>query len=324
MKTPRARIGLAVLAVVTFLLSACSGASTGAGAKTATLLMNWFAQADQGGYWAAEAEDLGASDGVTLEVQQGGPGVQTIPQVAAGKATFGVGNADEILVAVENGLPIVVVASGFDTHPQCVMYHKSAGIDGFADLNGKMVARVPSPWWDYLKKKYSLTGVKDVNYTGSLADFKRNKGLVQQCYITNEPYAAKEADIDDVEYLSVAEDGGFNPYGNVLFTTQKVIKENPELVRGVVKAVVKGWSNFVENPEKAKQLVLKTNPDMDPAAFDYAHEVIVKDDYLGAEIGAMTDDRWKTLRDQLAEAGLVPADMDYKKSFSTEFLTDNS
>lgn len=55
MKTPRARIGLAALAVITFLLSACSGSSTGADAKTATLLMNWFAQAEQGGYWAAQA-----------------------------------------------------------------------------------------------------------------------------------------------------------------------------------------------------------------------------------------------------------------------------
>lgn len=257
-------------------------------------------------------------------MQQGGPGIQTIPQVTAGKATFGVGNADEILVAVENGLPIVVVAAGFEENLQCMMHHESAGIRGFEDLNGKMVARVPSPFWDYLKKQYSLTDVKDVNFTGSLADFKRNKDLVQQCYITAEPYAAKKAKIHDVNYLSVAKDGGFNPYGNVLFTTQKVINENPELVRSVVKAVVKGWSAFLDKPEKTKQLIMKANPDTDPAAFDYAHEAIAEDGYLGAEIGAMSDDRWQTLRDQLAKAGLVPADMDYKKVFSTEFLPGNS
>lgn len=325
MKLVRRRLGatLVALSVLPALLSACGsdgGSSSGGGDKSATLLMNWFAQAEQGGYWAAQAEDLGAADGVDIKVQQGGPGIQTVPQVTAGKAEFGVGNADEIMVAVENGLPIVIVAAGFDENPQCMMFHKSAGVQGFADLNGKMVARVPSPYWDYLKKEYKLDKVEDVNYTGSLADFKRNDALVQQCYITAEPYVAQQQQINDVGYLSVATDGGFNPYGNVLFTTEKMIKQKPDLVRTVVHSVVKGWSDFLESPQATKDLILKVNPDLDAGGFDYAHNAIVKGGYLGDNIGSMTEDRWKELRDQLAEAGLVPDDFDYKKVYNTDFL----
>ncbi|GAA1933584.1 ABC transporter substrate-binding protein [Nocardioides marmoribigeumensis] len=324
MKQVRRRLGatLVALSVLPAMLSACGsddGSSEG-GDKSATLLMNWFAQAEQGGYWAADAEGLAKDDGVDIKVQQGGPGIQTVPQVTAGKAEFGVGNADEIMVAVENGLPIVVVASAFDENLQCMMFHKSTGISGFADLNGHMVARVPSPYWDYLKKEYHLDKVKDVNFTGSMADFKRNKDLVQQCYITAEPYVAKQQGINDVGYLSVAKDGGFNPYGNVLFTTEKLIKQDPDLVRAVVHASVKGWENFLDDPKPTKDLILKTNPDVDGDGFDYAHDALVKDGYLGDDIGGMTDDRWKTLRDQLASVDLVPADFDYKKAYTTEFL----
>ncbi|HEX9461250.1 MAG TPA: hypothetical protein VGB82_01505 [Alphaproteobacteria bacterium] len=56
--------------------------------------MNWFAQADQSGYWDAYIEGLGKENGIQIAALQGGPKIQTIPQVAAGQAEFGIGNAD--------------------------------------------------------------------------------------------------------------------------------------------------------------------------------------------------------------------------------------
>lgn len=316
----RRRFCAAVIAILVLpvVLSACG--SSGGNGKSATILMNWFAQAEQGGYWAAQADNLGAADGVKITVQQGGPGIQTIPQVAAGKAQFGVGNADEVMEAVSNGLPIVAIAAGFDTNLQCMMYHQSSGIHSFADLNGKMVARVPSPYWDYLKKAFNLNKVQEINYTGSMADFAHNQQLVQQCFVTSEPYVAQQQKITGLGYLSVAKDGGYNPYGNLLFTSLNLVKSNPGLVRAVVHAVVQGWSDFLTNPAPVKALVDKTNPNADPGAFDYAHNVILKGGYLGNPIGAMTDARWLELRNQMAQAGLVPANFDYTKVYTTQFL----
>ncbi|WP_427015654.1 ABC transporter substrate-binding protein [Pseudarthrobacter sp. P1] len=298
--------------------AAASGPSSSA-PQTATVLMNWFAQAEQGGYWDAMQNQTEKAAGVTLKVQQGGPSIQTIPQVAAGQADFGIANADEVLVARKNGLPIVAVAAAYDTNLQCIMSHKSIGATDFSGLNGHQVSRVPSPYFDYLKSHFKLDKVEEINFTGSLADFKRNDNLAQQCFVTSDVYNAGKEGID-VNVLNVAKDGGYNPYGLLLFTTDKVVKEKPELVKSVVKASVAGWKSFLADPSAAKTAITAANKETDSATFDASAKTIKDGNYLGGSIGTMTDERWSTLRDQLASIGQVPAGFDAKTAYTNAFL----
>lgn len=320
-------VGLAAAVIACVTMASCSsgGSSTSSGSagggktQTASILMNWFAQAEQGGYWEAMSKQYAANKGVTIDVKQGGPSIATIPQVASGQANFGVGNADELLVARKNGLPIVALAAAYNTNLQCMMFHKGTGITSFPDLNGHQVARAPLTYWDYLAKHFNLTNVQAISDNGSLADFKRNQNLVQQCYVTSEPYVAKQQGID-FGLLSVAKDGGYNPYGVLLFTTESVVKQNPDMVRAVTAATVQGWTDFLADPSAAKKAVIAANNQTDPAAFDYAAQTIKSGGYVGSPVGGMTDARWKMLRDQLASIGLIPADLDYTKAFTTAFL----
>ncbi|MCD4852029.1 ABC transporter substrate-binding protein [Arthrobacter sp. AK01] len=313
----------ATAAVVAFFTTSCANSAGDSPSQdkpqTVSVLMNWFAQAEQGGYWDTMTNQYGKDAGVTLDVKQGGPGIQTIPQVAAGQADFGVANADEVLLARKNGLPIVAVAAAYDTNLQCMMSHQSQGINGFKDIDGHQVSRVPSPYFDYIKSHFDLQKIQDINYTGSLADFKRNENLVQQCFVTSDVFNAKQEGID-VNILSVAKDAGYNPYGLLLFTTDKVVKEQPEVVRRVVSASIEGWKNFVKNPADAKSSIMKSNKDTDEATFDGSARIIQQGDYLGSQIGKMTEERWSTLRDQLASIGQLPSDFDVTKSFTNDFL----
>lgn len=318
-------IGIAGAAVLALGLAGCGGgggneADGADGPQEATILTNWFAQAEQGGYWAAEAEGIAEKNGVDLTVKQGGPGIQTIPQVAAGEADFGVGNADEVLVAVESGLPIVAVAAGPAKNLQCMAYHESTGIAGFEDLNGHTVARVPSPYWDYIRDSFDLTDVNEINI-GDLASFQNDTDLVTQCFITSEPYTIEKMGMTDVGYLRVFEDGGYNAYQNLLFTSQRFIDEHPDVVQAVVESSTAGWQALVDDPAATKDLVMKTNPDGDPGVFDYTVGLFSDDpSYLGEHIGEMTDDRWNELGEQLAQVDLLPKDFDVSKAYTTEFL----
>jgi NitT/TauT family transport system substrate-binding protein len=328
------RFTTALVAVVALSgLAACgsgndtSGSSTGSSttsnsAKTekVTLLMNWFAQAEQGGYWQAQAAETGKAAGLQFDVQQGGPQIQTIPQVAAGKADFGVAQADELMLARANGVPVVEVFGGMDKYLQCLMYHPSTGMKDFAGINGKQVAMAPSGgFWPYLKRHYNIKNVKEINFTGSLAEFKRNKNLVQQCFITSEPYFATQQKIDHAE-LMVA-DSGYNPYSQGLFTSEQMVKEHPDLVRKVVAAVQEGWTQFLTDPAKAKTLVEKINKDTDPVAFDYAAKELKNGGYLGNPVGGMTAERWNTLHQQLKESGVLTKDVDVSQLWTDQFIS---
>jgi len=301
--------------------TSASGTGGAAAPKTETvsLLMNWFAQAEQGGYWQAQAADVGKSQGIKFKVLQGGPQIQTIPQVAAGKADFGVAQADELILARAEGVPVVEVFGGMDKYLQCMMFHKSAGIKDFSDISGHQVAVAPSGgFWPWIKGHYKLKNVKEINFTGSLAEFKRNKDLVQQCFATSEPYFANQENIDHAE-LQVA-DAGYNPYAQGLFTSEKMIKEHPDTVRKVVASVQKAWQQFLQDPSPARQLVLQTNKDMEQAPFDYAWKTLKSGGYLGSPVGEMTAERWTKLRDQLKEAGVLKKDVDVNSVWTDKFF----
>lgn len=288
----------------------------------ATILTNWFAESSQGGYWAAQAEGLASARGVDLEVKQGGPGIQTIPQVTAGEADFGIGNADEILVAVSNGLPIVAVATGQAQNIQCLAYHEGTGIKSFADLNGHTVSRVPSPYWDYIKWAFKLDNVEEVNI-GSLAQLKEDEGLVLQCFIIQEPYEIEQAGMTDIGYLQVGVEGGYKSDQTMLFTTQKLIDENPELVRAVVQASNEGWGKMLDDPTKTKALIQQVNPDGSEGAFDYSLDYFRDHpEVLGTPHGAISPERFAELKEQLMDIGLLTADFDETKAYTTEFAAN--
>jgi NitT/TauT family transport system substrate-binding protein len=332
MRNARRALVVAALLVAAVAIAACgsssdksssgsnsSSSSSGGGTKTVTLLMNWFPQAEQGGYFQAQAAETGKKDGIAFKVLAGGPQIQTIPQVAAGKADFGVAQADELMLARAQGVPVVEVFGGMDKYLQCLMYHPSSGIKSYADISGHQIAVAPSGgFWPYIKGHYKLKNVKEINFTGQLAEFKRNKNLVQQCFTTSEPYFADQQKIDHAE-LDVA-DAGYNPYAQGLFTSEQMVKDHPDVVRKVVAAVQAGWTQFLQDPTKGKDLVLKMNKDMEAGPFDFAVKTLQDGHYFGTPLGGMTAERWQTLHDQLKEAGVLTKEVDPSTVWTDQFI----
>ncbi len=83
--------------------------------------------------------------------------------------------------------------------------------------------------------------------------------MVQQCFITNEPYVASHEGYPNTTLL--VNKSGFNDYDDVLFTTQSEIKNHPKLVSDVVHAVEAGWSNFWANPSPTDKALASTYGD---------------------------------------------------------------
>lgn len=317
----------AVLAAAGMVITGCSSAGDGGTSssknakpqQTVKVLMNYYAQAEQGGYWDAGENQYSKADGVTYDVVPGGPGIQTIPQVASGSYQFGIGNADEVLIARKSGLPVVTVMSVYDTNLFVMISHKSANITSFADLNGHQVAHRPAPYFEYLKKKFNLNKIQEVNFTGSIANFKVNPNLVQQGFATSDVFQMGQNNIP-VNVLSVAKDGGYNPYGLVLFTTEKYIKQNPDAVKAVVAASVKGWENFLKDPADAKKAIFASNKDADDATFAASWKTITEGDYIGKPVGNMTKERWNDLGAQLESIGELPKGFDVASAWTDKYL----
>jgi NitT/TauT family transport system substrate-binding protein len=284
---------------------------------------NWVAQPEHGGNYAALAKGFYKDAGLDMSITSGGPGINASALIASGKVQFGMGSTDEILLARENGIPIVAVMGTFQKSPQALMFHKGQNIKSFADLNGRKVYVSPGiGYWEYMKKQFDLSKVQEMKYNYELASFSSDPTSVVQSYITSEPYDLKIQGIE-TDYLLNA-DSGFSPYGNLMYTTEDMIKNHPNEVRGFVEATVKGWEYYIKNYKEINTVIRERNPDMPLEKMEYSAAaqtpLINGGDAEKGGIGIMTKERWETMNNQLVEVKLLKAPQDITKAYTTEFL----
>lgn len=331
-----ARLLLSLLIISIPILAACgeqkNSAASEAPAETdpsapqlvpVTQVVNWFPQPEHGGFYAAAEKGYYRESGLDMTIMPGGPQVSTTQIVASGKAQFGLTTADDLLLARENGIPLVAIAATFQKNPQGIMVHKGQSINTLADLEGhKVYVRGGSGYWEYLKKKFNFKNVQELSYNGSLTGFVSDPSAGIQCYITSEPFDMKQQNVD-VEVLLNA-DAGYNPYANVMFTTEKYLKEHPEIVKAYVEASLKGWSYYKDHYQEINPIIQQKNPDFTLDKMNYTAQTMMSfvfgEDAATHGVGYMSKERWETLGKQLTEIGLLKSAPDVSKAYTTEFL----
>ncbi|MFN3648464.1 MAG: ABC transporter substrate-binding protein [Armatimonadota bacterium] len=321
--------GLALALAPLAGLAGCTGSSSpgeggGDGLKKVSLLLNWFPEAEHGGFFAALVHGFYREAGLDVEIRPGGPNVPMIQQTAARRVDFCVANADNVLFGRAEDAPVVAVMAALQVSPRIIMVHEKSGIRSFEQLkNVKLAMSDTGAFAQYLRKRYPFEGVQIVPYTGNVAQFLVDPDYAQQGYIFSEPHVARKKGGDPYP-LSVAE-VGFNPYTSLLVTHEERIQSDPETVRKMVEASVRGWEKYLEAPEETNRRIHELNPEMELDLLELGArdmEPLVRDETAKQEgIGHMSRERWETLAQQLQEIGQLKAgQVTPASAFTTEFL----
>lgn len=323
----RLTAGLALAAAAAMSLAACSsGSGSSAPASSAaankaptpvTAVLNWLPEGELSPLYQASAAGIDTANGIKLKIIPGGPKVQAASTVGSGSAEFGIENAQNLVIARSKGVPVVGLAETFDQYPQCLIYHADDPVNSIEDLKGRTVAvSQGSGEWQYMVKRYGLQDVKTVPYSGSMASFEHDDSLVQQCNVSDEPYIAQQQGIKYgvFDFSST----GFNPYGNVLFTTESMIKKNPQLVSEVTKTFVEGLDGVLKDPTPAINAILKVAPDSDRGLVKFAIATLAK--RVATPPGSMTASRWETLYNQMHETGVITTSFDWHTLYTNQFF----
>jgi len=329
---------LVPLVLALLVLSACgSGALSGAaqsggsgeetgsseGPTRVSVQLNWFPEPEHGNLFAAREGGLYREAGLDVELKPGGPQISSTQLVASGQADFGVGDADSIAQARAEGIPVVAVAANFQTFPQILLSHAEEGVERPEDFSGRTVYIAPAAnYWEYLTAEYGIEPEKIVAYSGSLAPFIEDKESINQGYITSEPYILEEEEGVEVDTHLVA-DFGYNPYV-VLFTTRRMVEEEPETVRAFVEASMRGWDDYYKNTEEVNRAINRENPELSLDVMAYSarteRDLIYTDETEQNGLGYMSEERWSTIVDQLAQTDNLKEDVDPASLYTSEFL----
>lgn len=333
MKTPALPPRLAALAVLatTFLLASCGG---GAPATTAdadgrpltqiTFQTDWYPQAEHGGYYQALAKGYYAEVGLDVTLLPGGPGAFVTQKVATGQAQFSMGRSDDLMLAVNEGLPLLIVSALMQHDPQGLLLHASNPVNSFAELDGKTVMANPaSAWLRYVERAHRITlNILPLNF--GLAQFMADPNFIQQCFITNEPFFVRQNG-GDPKTLLIA-DSGYDPY-RVIFTSQRFARENPAAVRAFVAASIRGWDSFMEgDPAPGQALIAARNENMSHEFMAYsiaamrAKKLVSGDPAAGERTGLLQRSRMQNLAENLHSLGILPAVLPFDRYVSFDFL----
>lgn len=306
-----------LILMAALMLAACGSdekqAPAADGLTKVSLVLNWFPEAEHGGFYAALHEGYYREAGLDVTIVPGGVNVPVVALVTQGKNEFGVVNADRVILGRAEGADVVALAAPIQTSPRCILVHEESDIKSFEELTElKLAVNSNDAFSMYLQKKYPLKGVQLVPYTGNVATFLTTKNMAQQGYNISEPFAA-EAQGVKTRVLMLA-DAGYNPYTSLIIAKSDYIRANPDVAKRFVEASLKGWAKYVESPDATNAEITKLNPQMNAEILRFgAKELGPMVAVAGTPIGTMTADRWKflvaTLEDlALLETGKVRAE----------------
>jgi NitT/TauT family transport system substrate-binding protein len=290
--------------------------------------LDWKAEAEYGGFYQALATGIYARHGLDVTIAQGGPQLNHVQLLLAGRQQFDLAGGRAIEFA-RHHLPFVAVAAIFQKDPSVLIAHPGTGADSFATLKGRPIeiaADVRAGWWRFLAGKYHYDDSQIRPYTFSLAPFLAHKDWVQEGYLGSEPFLiAQQAHFTPV-VLPIA-DAGYQGYGNIIATSRKLIQTDPGLVQRFVDASIEGWYSYLYgDPAPGNALIRKANPDMPQALIDYgrkmmrAHGIVDSGDAKTLGIGAMTAQRWKAYYDSMVAVGVYPPGIDIARGYTLRFV----
>ncbi|MFI0848165.1 ABC transporter substrate-binding protein [Mesorhizobium sp. IMUNJ 23232] len=313
------------------LAALAASAFGAAAAEKVTYMTNWLAQAEHGGYYQAVADGSYAACGIEVTIQPGGPQVSGRPLLLAGKIDFYMGgNFLQAFDAVQQGIPLRVVAASFQKEPQVLMSHPGEGLDKWEDLKNAEQYIIGDEgfqsYFQWIVTDFGWDPAKRVPYTFNPAPFIANKKSVQQGYVTSEPFAVeKEGGFVPNQFLLA--DYGFATYATTIEVMQDTIDKRPQVVQCFVDGSAKGWYNYLYGDNKAaNEMIKKDNPDItdEQIAFSIAQMkkfgIVDSGDTEKLGIGAMTDEHIQKFYDTMVKAKVVPAGLDIKKSYTLDFV----
>ncbi|HRH17131.1 MAG TPA: ABC transporter substrate-binding protein [Aquabacterium sp.] len=295
-----------------------------------TYLTNWYAQAEHGGFYQAQATGLYAKAGLDVTLKMGGPQVNLLQLLVAGQTDCIMGYDIQVMKAWEQGIEAVTVAAAFQKDPVVIIAHPH--IKRFEDLKGKTIlvgSAGQVTYWPWVKSRYGFTDAQVRPYNFNIQPFLADKDVAQQGYLASEPHSIEQ--IGKIKpSVFLLSDLGWPPYATSIVCTAQTIKTRPRQVAAFVKASMQGWKSYLQgDPSPANALIKKDNPNMtddliaNGMAKMKSEGMVMGGDAATLGIGVITDARMKKTYDMLVQHRLLdPAKVPLSRTYTTQFVKD--
>ena len=309
-------VAVSLLALAAVLAACGEKSEEGSAERTSlALTLDFYPNPDHAGIYMAQK--LGYFEEAGLDVSITAPADPSVPlkQVAAGRADLGISYEPEVVLAHEEGLPVVAVAALVNRPLTSMIWLRKSGIKGVGGLRGKTIATAGIPYQDAFLKtilaraKMTPEDVKSVNV---------GFGLLPA--LVGGSAQAMLGGYRNVEGVDLRERGkapvvtpvdklGVPTYDElVVVANRHGLEEEPEAVRHFLAALERGTEAAVERPGAATDAIVAANHDLEPkltAAEVKATLPLLAARAKGHPYGYMDPGKWSAFAGWMRDNGLI-------------------
>ncbi|CAD7044015.1 ABC transporter substrate-binding protein [Pseudorhizobium endolithicum] len=238
--------------------------------------LDWKFEGPAAGFLLALDKGYFKEEGLDVTIDTGNGSVEAIPRVATGTYQMGFGDINSVIKFLDEdpSQKVKAVMMIYERPTFAVVGRKTLGVtEDPKSLEGKKLGAPPPDGafaqWKAFKQ---VAGIDDSKITIESIGFPVREPMLAQgdvdavfgfafSVILN--LKAQGIADDDIATILMAENG-LNLYGNAVMVNTDFAAENPEAVKGFLKALAKGFADAVADPEEGVAAVLKRNETLNP------------------------------------------------------------
>jgi NitT/TauT family transport system substrate-binding protein len=211
------------------------------------------------------------SEGLDVSIDRGKGSAELVRQLASG--VYDMGYPDISVVTdfdaknADKGFPVLMM--GYEQAPAAIVFLKSSGITTPKQLEGRKLGSAAN---DATFKLFPIfaqhTGIDPGKVTIQFIEPKLREvllakrdvdaipGQIFNAMLELKAKGVKESDVGSFLYR----DYGLDLYGNGVAASRAFLKDNPDAVKGFIRATIKGVADLARDPNLAVEMTLKYEP----------------------------------------------------------------
>ena len=327
---------LALLALLALAAAGCGEKqeeiSGRGGAEPFTVALDFYVNPDHAGLFTALDRGLFEEAGLDVTPQVPSDPSAPIRQVAAGRVDLAISYEPEVLLARDEGLPVIAVAALVPRPLTSLISLPEAGIESPEDLAGKTIATAGIPY----QAEFLDAILAGANLSAD--DVERvDVGLGLLPAVLSGRADAMLGGFLNIEGVDLAERGrdprvvpvdelGIPTYDElVLVANSERVEEDPEPLRLFIAALERGTREAVADPQAATEAVLEAGDGLDPqltrAEVDRTLPLLAPE-RRSRPYGYMSAAEWERFAGFFADRGLIATRFGAEDLFTDELLPD--